>query len=141
LSSWIRRGIHKTSKGSLIWKHFICSLPIIKQWLAWKIGSGNQVIIGKDPFIGDSTYYKLSPPLIHFLNTHWIFSIAQATLSFTPNSTTIWKSASQLGLTGPLSEEWNNYITLLQSNGITLQNSKINLYGHGTDLLDQSQQI
>jgi hypothetical protein len=61
--------------------------------------------------------------LIHFLNTHGIFFIAQATLSNTPNTTKIWKSAIQLGLIGPLSEEWNSYITLLQSSGITLFNS------------------
>jgi hypothetical protein len=40
----------------------MCSFHIIKQWLAWQIGSGNQVIIGKDPFIGDNSSYKLLHP-------------------------------------------------------------------------------
>jgi hypothetical protein len=75
LTSWIHRGIHKSTMGSTIWKHFLCSLPLIKQWLAWQIGSGNQVVIGKDPFIGDSTYYKLSDPLIYSLNTQTFFPL------------------------------------------------------------------
>ena len=123
-TSWIHRGIHKSTMGSTIWKHFLCSLPIINQWLAWQIQSGNQVVIGKDPFTCDSTYYKLSDPLIYSLNTQSIFSIAQATLPITPDSPTIWKSSSYIGLMGPMLEEWNNYITLLQSNGISLQNTK-----------------
>jgi len=124
LTSWIRGGIHKSTMASTIWKHFLCSLPLIKQWLAWHIGSGNQVVIGKDPFIGDSTYYKLSDPLIYSLNTHNIFSIAQATFPITPNSPTIWKIVIYIGLTRPMLDEWKKFITLLQSNGISLQNTK-----------------
>jgi hypothetical protein len=65
------------------------SFHIIKQWLAWQIGSGKQVIIGKDPFIGDNSSYKLSVPLIHFLNNKGIYSIAQATDPNTLNNSQI----------------------------------------------------
>jgi hypothetical protein len=63
--------------ASIFWKTFMISFHIIKQWLAWQIGSGKQVIIGNDPFIRDTYSYKLYAPLIHFLNNKGIFSIAQ----------------------------------------------------------------
>jgi hypothetical protein len=99
------------------------SLHIIKQWLAWKIGCGKQVIIGKDPFIGDNASYKLSTSLIQHLNSRYIYTLAQAALPDIPGSTQRWIDANQLGLSGDLATEWNNYILNLKSSGITLNNS------------------
>jgi hypothetical protein len=94
LTSWIRKGNFKFPNASIIWKKIMCSFHVIKQWLASQIGSDNQAIIGKDPFIGVFSSYKLSRPLIQFLNNHCIFSIAQATLTSTNNTSTIWISAN-----------------------------------------------
>jgi len=56
------------------------SLPIIKRWLDWEIGSRNRVVLAHDPFIGYNKHYKLTAPLLQILNTslrlakHWIES-------------------------------------------------------------------
>jgi hypothetical protein len=91
--------------------------------LAWQIGSEKQVIIGKDPFIGDNSSYKLSAPLIHILNIKGIYSISQVAITNTLSNSQNWINANQLGLTGNLSNEWNNFITMLKSNGVSLNNS------------------
>jgi hypothetical protein len=61
---WLRRDDHNTQGMSIIWKNFFLSLPIIKRWLAWEIGSGNRVVLGCNPFIGCNDTYKLSFPLL-----------------------------------------------------------------------------
>jgi hypothetical protein len=71
--SWLRREDHNSQGTSIIWKNYMCSFPIIKRWLAWEIGSGNRVILGHDPFIGCNSSFKLSDPLIQFLNSLSIF--------------------------------------------------------------------
>jgi hypothetical protein len=67
----------------------------------------------------------LGPPTTSLATLH--FSIAQVALSTTNNNSTIWKSVNQLGLIRTLSDEWNSYITILKSSGISLINTKDNL--------------
>ena len=127
LSSWIRKGNFKYPNASNFWKKFMSSFHIIKQWLAWQIGSKKQIIIGKDPFIGDNSSYNLFVPLIHSLNNKGFYSIAQAVVPNTLNHSQIWLNANQLRLTGDLSNEWNNYIELLKRSGVslTMSNDKL----------------
>jgi len=91
--------------------------------LAWQIGCVNQVIIGKDPFIGDNSSYKLSTSLTQHLNNRCIYTIAQMTLPNTLRSSQSWIDANQLGLSGEFTVEWNSYITNLKRNGVTLNNT------------------
>jgi hypothetical protein len=53
-------------------------LPNHQKMACLEIGSGNRVILGHDPFIGCNSSFKLSGPLIQFLNSLSIYSIAQA---------------------------------------------------------------
>ena len=52
----------------MVWKGLLSSLPWLKKWLAWKVGDGKQVILGKDHFIGCGGAYRLSYALINFIN-------------------------------------------------------------------------
>jgi hypothetical protein len=78
LTSWLRKDVHPTKNTSIIWKNLILSLPIIKRWLAWEIGTGQRTLLGRDPFIGCGDNYQLSTPLLHALNSQNIFMLSQA---------------------------------------------------------------
>jgi hypothetical protein len=87
----------------------MCSLPIIKRWLAWEIGSGNRVVLGRDPFIGCNSNFKLSTPLIQFLNNSSIYTIAQAVVPDGSGTNHKWLESNQLGLSDGLKTEWENF--------------------------------
>jgi len=38
--------------ASVIWKAVILSFPLIGKWLVWKVGAGNRVRLGNDPWVG-----------------------------------------------------------------------------------------
>jgi hypothetical protein len=101
----------------------MCSFPIIKRWLAWEIGSWNRAILGHDPFIGCKSSFKLSVPLIQFLNSLSIFSIAQAVVPDDSGSKQVWLESSQLGLSDRLKTEWEKFVTILKCSGIHLKNT------------------
>jgi hypothetical protein len=86
------------------------SIHLIKQWLAWQIGNGKQVILGKDPFIGDNSSYKLSETLIQNLNKKGIFSIAQAVVQNSADNSQHWLNTNQLNLTENCQLNGNNYL-------------------------------
>jgi hypothetical protein len=100
------------------------SMHIIKRWLAWLIGCGKQVILGMDPFIGGNASYRLSSPLIQHLNNLHIFSLAQAALPFDVGTNQGWLEANHLGLSRELATKWSNFLLVLRSSGISLNNSK-----------------
>jgi hypothetical protein len=77
--SWLRNDVHTMQSSSIIWQNLMHSLPIIKRWLAWEIGTGQCIVLGRDPFIGCNDFYQISTPLLQFLNSHHIFTLAQAT--------------------------------------------------------------
>jgi hypothetical protein len=68
-------------------------------------------------------HYKLSTSLIQHLNNRHIYTLAQAALPDVPGFTQRWIDANQLGLSGDLATEWNNFLLILKSSGITLNNT------------------
>ena len=52
LAEWIRvpRKLH--IGGSVIWKAIVKSFHLIENNLAWDIGNGKNVLIGRDPWVG-----------------------------------------------------------------------------------------
>jgi hypothetical protein len=50
------------------------SLPVISDWLAWKIGNGKAVRLGVDPMVGCHNFYKLSTNLILALKEQGVTS-------------------------------------------------------------------
>eukprot|EP00253_Pinus_taeda_P023068 PITA_23068 len=49
MEDWIRRQDKKMKNISAIWKATVEAFSVIEQGLAWKVGDGRQIIIGKDP--------------------------------------------------------------------------------------------
>ena len=58
---WIRWDSKHSRGGSIIWKALIQAFKVIGNGLAWRVGNGQQFIIGKDPW-GNGNYRAL--PLI-----------------------------------------------------------------------------
>jgi hypothetical protein len=52
VGDWIRRNDKSTQNCSIIWKAVVKSFHVVGDGLAWKVGKGNQVRIGMDPWPG-----------------------------------------------------------------------------------------
>jgi hypothetical protein len=59
-------------------------------------------MIGKDPFIGDNTAYKLSDSLIQNLNKNGIYSLAQADVPNIVDNSQHWINSNLLNLSEDL---------------------------------------
>ena len=57
---WIRKLDKSHKNGSIGWKPFMLSFPLIKDWLAWNVGDGKQIWIGEESWIGSGDGYNLS---------------------------------------------------------------------------------
>jgi len=51
---WIRRPTHSFQNYSITWKALVKHFSIISQGLAWKVGKGNSLRIGRDPWPGSN---------------------------------------------------------------------------------------
>jgi hypothetical protein len=73
---WLRNENYRYPLASLFWRNLLLSVPFLKKWLAWSIGTGIRVLVGLDPFVGSGPSFKLSTSLISHLHTFTIFSLA-----------------------------------------------------------------
>lgn len=76
LEDWIRMPNKKGRNCSVIWKATAEAFRVIEQGLAWRVGNGENVQIGRDPWVGCSEA-KQSPS--HFILTFISFSASAQT--------------------------------------------------------------
>jgi hypothetical protein len=89
--------------------------------MAWKIGKGNKLVIGKDPWIGCNGNYRLSKPLLLSLHEKGLTRLEDvATYVVFGSGIQGWKSAEDLELQDDQAVEWTQYINLLKHNAICL---------------------
>ena len=74
LFSWVRNSELLNRGTSLIWNSSIKVYHWITRSLNWKVGSGEEIRLGIDPFLGLEVKFLLSSALIAFL-IHKIFGI------------------------------------------------------------------
>jgi len=122
LEAWIRK-LDKNSKGiSVVWKAVLKSFSIIGNNLAWKIGNGEKVRIGVDPWQGSSSHHLLSPRALEALEGRGIFMISQLA---DEQSTTLWaqgwKTARSLGLEDGIAPDLDRLISALRNSHIRLR--------------------
>jgi hypothetical protein len=97
-------------------------MHLILHWLSWDPGSGQIISIGNDRILGLDAHLVLSLPLVTALNQKNIFSLAQAKgLSDSHHFCNYWFNNSDLGLSGDLASEWDQYIRVLIDSEILLQ--------------------
>lgn len=77
LEDWIRNSNKKGRNFSVIWKATMEAFNVIEQGLAWQVGNGENVRIGRDPWVGCNDSFALSPDLIAHLDTLGIHGLHQ----------------------------------------------------------------
>jgi len=60
VEQWIRVDPKSHHGASNVWKMLVSVFPLLRQWVAWKTGHGNQVRLGEDPWVGARENYYLS---------------------------------------------------------------------------------
>jgi hypothetical protein len=121
IGEWIRRANKNIPNCSIIWKAVIKSFHVIGDGLAWKIGRGDKLRIGSDPWLGSGNAHSLSQELQYHLHTQGLYKLNQIV---DPGSTNIWHqgwhSIETLGPEGDLKYQWDNYLFSLQRDHIRL---------------------
>ena len=91
--------------------------------MAWLVGNGREIRVGEDPWSGAGERFKLSEGLILKLRSSGISTLHQVCLMYVQRET-IWKTSEVLGLEEGLKEEWKEYVSLLKSSFIHLEEEK-----------------
>ena len=67
LLDWIRNPRKSHSGGSVIWKAIVNSFSLIENNLAWDVGSGENFLIGRDPWMGSTQQHIIPPDVLEEL--------------------------------------------------------------------------
>jgi hypothetical protein len=87
IEDWIRRPQKAPSTSSIIWKAMISSFSVVGDSLAWKVGKGNRLRIGIDPWPGSGTSHILPEDVTDQLHRQGIFYLSHLA---NPPTTTFW---------------------------------------------------
>ena len=102
VTDWIR--LHpKSLKGvSNIWHALVKSFFVIGDWCTWKVGNGEKIWIGANPWCGASNNWKLSKGLIHFLWSKGINPLSDDSSVLSTNGKKGWIQAQEISLLADL---------------------------------------
>jgi hypothetical protein len=121
VEDWIRTPNKSASHCSIIWKAMISSFSVVGDSLAWRVGKGNHLRIGADPWPSCGNSHILPEELIDQLHRQGIFFLSHLV---DPHSTNIWnqgwRSVISLGLNGVYADLLRNYILALRRGHIRL---------------------
>ena len=122
---WIRSNVKKKKNISICWKAALWAFDLIGNFLVWKIGSGNAIRIGLDPWVGCKWRYALPIPMIERLQLagfHFLSDIGIPGISVLMSQE--WLFADSMGFIEPLEiATWNGYIAILKSSHVRLSNA------------------
>jgi len=117
--TWLKKHTLVFKIASLVWRNLMTTLPIIKRWLTWKVGSGQRILLGMDPFVGGGSFYKLSDNIVSSLHSNGKFTLAHINKeAFCSN----WLTGQDLNLAGKEALEWSCFLSGLEQNAISLAN-------------------
>ena len=77
---WIRSPIKKKKNISICWKAIQWALDIIGIFLVWKVGNGNAICIGLDPWIGCKWRHALPEPMMEKLHMAGLYCLSDIAL-------------------------------------------------------------
>lgn len=121
LEEWIRNPNKPQKNASAIWKATLESFKVIEQGLAWKIGNGVRVKIGKDPWVGCNDNFALPPDLIQHLDRRGLRFLSQVEK---PGHSSIWgqawKNGEELELDPRWWNDWNTFTQELFRSNVRL---------------------
>lgn len=125
ISLWIRNPKKKIENASPIWKGFIKIYQWLGSKLAWNVGNGKSVIVGVDPIPGMAGDFQISSSLVDYLAEIGYDTLSRIKKPHGINSDPYyWYSAKDLGISGVVTLEWDEYILRLNSSGCRLNDQK-----------------
>jgi hypothetical protein len=108
--------------ASRIWSSLVRTIPIILHWISWRPGARFHILIGRDRILGLGERSFLLNETINQLNQKQVYVLAHAVVARNPITTTeLWMSSTDLGLTGLIAEDWDNFTRELNGVGVSLQ--------------------
>lgn len=122
LEDWIQSQDKKTKNISVIWKATVEAFSVIEQGLAWKVGDGRHIRIGRDPWVGCNEAFALSPGFLRHLDSKGITTLNQ--VEKVGHSTIwgqAWKNDEDLGINIRWKNEWASYIQELHRSNVRLK--------------------
>jgi len=121
LEDWIRNTKKKGRNFSVIWKAIVEAFKVIEQDLAWQVGNGENVRIGRDPWVGWNESFALSPELNTHLDLKGIFGLNQIAIM---GQSTIWgqawKSEEELEIDPRWRNEWRSFLQELKRSNVRI---------------------
>ena len=100
LLDWIRVTVKKKRCMPICWKAVLWSFDLIGNFLSWKVGSGINVRIGLDPWVGCKWRHSLPMCLVDKLHAVGLFSLSDiGCLDLSLLNNQGWLSAEMIGLT------------------------------------------
>lgn len=57
----------------VIWKDVVLAFSLIGNWSVWKVGLGNKVTVGEDPWVGCDGRHRLPRKMVEGLREHVCF--------------------------------------------------------------------
>jgi hypothetical protein len=88
MEDWIRSPTKSHQNALIVWKVVILAFPLVGRWLIWKVGRGNKVRLGEDPWVGYGVSYRLSENLVQIIRVKGYYKLCQVV---DRDLTTIWK--------------------------------------------------
>jgi hypothetical protein len=105
-----------------VWKGLVKVFNILDNWVASKIGHGNKLKIGEDPWIGCSGNHRSLDPLLVTLHAKGITRLDDASKNVDQGvGIQCWKTAKDLELQDDQAAQWTQYTNLLKHNAICLK--------------------
>lgn len=96
---------------SIIWKATTNAFKIIEQGLSWQVGNGENIRIGRDPWVGCNENYDIPPGLIRYLESKGILYLNQVeNIGHSTIWGQAWKSGEELELHPHWWNNWKVYI-------------------------------
>eukprot|EP00253_Pinus_taeda_P011302 PITA_11302 len=122
LDDWIRSQDKKTKHSSVIWKATVEAFCVIEKGLAWKVGDGKNVCIGRDPWVGCNQSYALSPGILRHLDRKGLYTLNQVEkVGLSTLWGQAWKNAVDLGLDFRWHNEWSSFIEELHRSNVRIK--------------------
>jgi len=118
IEDWIRNPRKSHVGGSMIWKAVVKSFQLIESKLAWNVGNGQKLLVGRDPWMGCTYDHTLPGFVVEALRRRGIVSLSQLAVP-RPDGLWFqrWRRADSLGLSDQEKDYVEAYIrNLVQSN-------------------------
>jgi hypothetical protein len=121
MMTWLRSPSSATTQGSQTWKNILKSLHLVLHLLAWSLGSGHSIILGKDVIMGMGKYSILSEDMVVSLNQRNVHFLYKSSQDLRPGTIcSIWLDTVDLRLEGDLTTKWERFRRDLIGSGVQL---------------------